>query len=80
MEKIKITRVRNGKVQIFDRKVKETNYDGHLNIRLSSETKELLIIQDIKDKKTGQKECISKVMAYRNIIKFLKNINEKLEE
>lgn len=43
MEKIKITRVRNGKVQIFDRKVKETNYDGHLNIRLSSETKELLI-------------------------------------
>lgn len=43
MEKIKITRVRNGKVQIFDRKVKETNYDGHLNIRVSSETKELLI-------------------------------------
>lgn len=43
MEKIKITRVRNGKVQIFDRKAKETNYDGHLNIRVSSETKELLI-------------------------------------
>ena len=43
MEKIKITRVRNGKIQIFDRKVKETNYDGHLNIRVSSETKELLI-------------------------------------
>lgn len=43
MEKIKITRVRNGKVQIFDRKVKETNYDGHLNIRVSSKTKELLI-------------------------------------
>ena len=43
MEKIKITRARNGKVQIFDRKVKETNYDGHLNIRVSSETKELLI-------------------------------------
>lgn len=43
MEKIKITRVRNGKVQNFDRKVKGTNYDGHLNIRISSETKELLI-------------------------------------
>ena len=41
---------------------------------------ELLIIQDIKDKKKKKKECISKVMAYRNIIKFLKNINEKLEE
>lgn len=43
MKKIKITRIRNGKVQIFDRKVKETNYDGHLNIRVNSETKELLI-------------------------------------
>lgn len=41
---------------------------------------ELLIIQDMKDKKTGKKECISKVTAYRNLIKLFKSLNEKLEE
>lgn len=43
MAKQLITRIINGKVQNFDRKVKQTNYDEHLNIRISSETKELLI-------------------------------------
>ena len=40
---------------------------------------DLLIKQDFKDKKTGKKECISKVTAYNDLIKFFKEVekNEK---
>ena len=38
---------------------------------------DLLIKQDFKDKKTGKKECISKVTAYKNLIKFFKEMKEE---
>ena len=37
---------------------------------------DLLIKQDFKDKKTGKKECISKVTAYNDLIKFFKEVKE----
>lgn len=37
---------------------------------------ELLIKQDIKDKKMGKKELISKVGAYKSLIDFLKEVNK----
>lgn len=40
---------------------------------------ELLIKQDIKDKKMGKKELISKVGAYKSLIDFLKEV-KKYEE
>ena len=41
---------------------------------------ELLIQQDLKDKEIGKKELISKVCAYRSLIKFLKEIKRGEEE
>ena len=38
---------------------------------------ELLINQDIKDKKNGSKEYVSKVTAYRGLIKLFKNWMEE---
>lgn len=38
---------------------------------------ELLIKQDIKDKKTGQKELISKVGAYKSLIDLLKELENE---
>lgn len=38
-----ITRIKNGKVQKFEQKLKETNYDKYLSIRISSKVKQQLI-------------------------------------
>lgn len=38
---------------------------------------ELLINQDMKDNKNGSKECVSKVTAYRDLIKMFKNWMEE---
>lgn len=35
---------------------------------------ELLINQDLKDKKLGKRELVSKVTAYRDLIRFFKEI------
>lgn len=43
MEKQIITRIKNGKVQTFEKKMREVKYDDHLVIRISSETKKNLI-------------------------------------
>ena len=37
---------------------------------------ELLIKQDFKDKDSGQVECISKVGAYKSLIKLFKEMKE----
>lgn len=41
---------------------------------------ELLIKQDIKDKKMGKIECISKVAAYKSLINLLKELGDKENE
>lgn len=38
---------------------------------------ELLIKQDLKDKKTGKVELISKSGAYKSIIKFFKEVKNE---
>lgn len=38
---------------------------------------ELLIKQSIKDRIENRKECISKVEAYKGIIKLLKEVNNE---
>lgn len=38
-----ITRIKNGKVQKFEQKLKETTYDEYLSIRISSKVKQQLI-------------------------------------
>lgn len=38
-----ITRIKNGKVQKFEQKLKETNYDEYLSIRISSKVKQQLV-------------------------------------
>lgn len=38
---------------------------------------ELLIMQDMKDKKTGKKELISKSGAYKSLIKLIKEIKNE---
>lgn len=43
MTKRLITRIKNGKVQQFEQKMKETTYDEYLSIRISSKIKQQLI-------------------------------------
>lgn len=38
-----ITRIKNGKVQKFEQKLKETTYDEYLSIRISSKVKQQLV-------------------------------------
>lgn len=47
-----------------------------MNEYIINKLTELLIEQDIKDRKLGKKELISKVEAYKSLIRFFKEINE----